>query len=571
MNQKVLPCPSSLSTPDSPPISVAQPSRDGQAQASAAIAARGRRIALFELGEQPRQVHRVDARAAVLHLEADQYLLPIALQRPRADADVAALGELGRVGRVVEHRLAQPRRVADQPVRRVGVVDFDRQALGLRLFRDQRAHLVEHGRQREVHMLQAQLPGFDLRQVEDVVDDREQVPRGVVDLGHAVALLGVERAALQQPRHAEHGVHRRADLVAHVGQELALGAVGAVGRIARLGERGVQHLQLALCLLQFGDLVHQHEEAHHLAAAPLGHIVHPGVVDAAVAAELFALEHLGLARQHSLDSRQSVGQQLLAQHALEVAADHLVLTLAQPVEEALVGVAAAQFAVPVDHAARHVLGDRATELLGAHQLGVALAQPQLGLFDRRDVGLHDEKAVHLAVAPVGHVVRVEVAHLALLVGQRALDLMRLAGEHRFDHRPAAGVLLVAEHVAHIQADHLLAAAAEPGAVGGVGEFAEAVAVPIGHHAGQRVGHPLNEIFAPRQLGAALTHLVFKLLSPSLELGFELPALGAVGRGLGLAQRRGLQLAQQWAQRTAHAGRLLVLVTRVMVPPVETHR
>jgi len=50
-----------------------------------------------------------------------------------------------------------------------------------------------------------------------------------------------------------------------------------------------------------------------------------------------------------------------------------------------------------------------------------------------------------------------------------------------------------------------------------------------------------------------------------------PALGAVGRDLGLAQRRGLQHAQQWAQRTAHAGRLLVLVTRAMVPPVETHR
>ena len=35
--------------------------------------------------------------------------------------------------------------------------------------------------------------------------------------------------------HADDAVHRRADLVAHVGQELALGAVGGLGRF--LGPR----------------------------------------------------------------------------------------------------------------------------------------------------------------------------------------------------------------------------------------------------------------------------------------------------------------------------------------------
>ncbi len=41
------------------------------------------------------------------------------------------------------------------------------------------------------------------------------------------ALLVVERRVEQQARHADDAVHRRADLVAHVGQELALGLVRA--------------------------------------------------------------------------------------------------------------------------------------------------------------------------------------------------------------------------------------------------------------------------------------------------------------------------------------------------------
>ena len=45
-----------------------------------------------------------------------------------------------------------------------------------------------------------------------------------------LALLGVEVAAQQQAAHADDGVHRGADLVAHGRQERALGGVGGVGR-----------------------------------------------------------------------------------------------------------------------------------------------------------------------------------------------------------------------------------------------------------------------------------------------------------------------------------------------------
>ena len=48
-----------------------------------------------------------------------------------------------------------------------------------------------------------------------------------------VVLLGVELRVEQQAAHADHRVHRRADLVAHRGEERALGLVGRLRRGAR--------------------------------------------------------------------------------------------------------------------------------------------------------------------------------------------------------------------------------------------------------------------------------------------------------------------------------------------------
>ena len=59
------------------------------------------------------------------------------------------------------------------------------------------------------------------------------------DLGQAeeLALRGVDVAAEGEVDHAEDAVHGRADLVAHVGQELALGPAGGLGRLLGLLHR----------------------------------------------------------------------------------------------------------------------------------------------------------------------------------------------------------------------------------------------------------------------------------------------------------------------------------------------
>ena len=51
-----------------------------------------------------------------------------------------------------------------------------------------------------------------------------------------LALLAVERGVEQQPAHADDGVHRRADLVAHLRQEGALGLGGRFGGLLGLAQ-----------------------------------------------------------------------------------------------------------------------------------------------------------------------------------------------------------------------------------------------------------------------------------------------------------------------------------------------
>ena len=75
-------------------------------------------------------------------------------------------------------------------------------------------------------------PRLHLGEVEDVVDEHEQVTAAGAQRGQLRPLLVVDRpgdAQLQQVGVADDRVDRRADLVAHVGQELALRLVGLLG------------------------------------------------------------------------------------------------------------------------------------------------------------------------------------------------------------------------------------------------------------------------------------------------------------------------------------------------------
>ena len=88
----------------------------------------------------------------------------------------------------------------------------------------------------EVGGIELELARLDLREVEDVVDDRQQRLAGGGDRLGVLALRLVELGVEQQLAHADHAVHRRADLVADVGHEHRLHPRGLERLVARQRE-----------------------------------------------------------------------------------------------------------------------------------------------------------------------------------------------------------------------------------------------------------------------------------------------------------------------------------------------
>ena len=159
--------------------------------------------------------------------------------------DLAALGELDRVGHEIEQDLFQASAVAEHRGRKAGVnEDRQVQALVLGLRGEQLGGPLDGIAQNEFVAVEFELASLDPRQVENVVDDGEQRLRRIVDGSEQLLLPLVEPRPHEEIRHAEDAVHRRADLVAHVGEELRLGERRGLRVLRRLLEGGQRRLML---------------------------------------------------------------------------------------------------------------------------------------------------------------------------------------------------------------------------------------------------------------------------------------------------------------------------------------
>ncbi len=175
-----------------------------------------------------------DADAGVLHHDFHGDAAVAARQRETCTQHLAALGELDGVAHQVGQHLAQPQRIAAHAGQRgvvLRIVGHQFHALALGGVREHGQHFLHQRRQVQVHCLQFHLSGLDLRVVEDVVERRSA---GAVRNPARPAPIRVCRASswlLQQQQfvHAQHAVERRADFMAHGGQEHALGAAGRLG------------------------------------------------------------------------------------------------------------------------------------------------------------------------------------------------------------------------------------------------------------------------------------------------------------------------------------------------------
>ena len=214
--------------------------RDGQPQPGAAEAPCQAAVDLLELLEQPALVLGCDADAGVADLHAQRLpALGGTVHGRDAHDHLPALGELDGVAEVVEQNLAEPLRVAAQvTVHLRRDVDDQLEPLGLGALAQEADGAGDHRLERELLVRQRQAARLDLAEVEDVVDDPQQVLAGGLDLLQVAALPIGELGAQDQVRQADDGVHRRADLVADVGDEAALGV--ACLEVAVTSQRGQQ-------------------------------------------------------------------------------------------------------------------------------------------------------------------------------------------------------------------------------------------------------------------------------------------------------------------------------------------
>ena len=88
----------------------------------------------------------------------------------------------------------------------------------------------------KLNSLDRHLPGLHLREVEDVVQQRQERFGTLHDCGQMVALRAGQFRAECEFGHPDDAVHRRSNLMTHVGQELALVAVGRFSHVLRFLE-----------------------------------------------------------------------------------------------------------------------------------------------------------------------------------------------------------------------------------------------------------------------------------------------------------------------------------------------
>ena len=78
----------------------------------------------------------------------------------------------------------------------------------------------------ERHILQLHLACFDLRHVEDVVENVQQRLARPPDRPDHAAMFRIGKRGVEHFGHAEHTVERRSDLVAHIGEKHGFRAAG---------------------------------------------------------------------------------------------------------------------------------------------------------------------------------------------------------------------------------------------------------------------------------------------------------------------------------------------------------
>ena len=193
---------------------------------------------------------------------------PAAHRRRDVEAHAALRRELEGVGQQVLEHLLQPLGVGDDAAAEIGIdVHIERQLPVLGLVPERARHHLEQVGEQDVLGLDRDGAGFDLRQIEDVADQIQEIGAGAVNGARELDLLAGQvafRILGELLAQNQDAVERRAQLVRHVGQELRLVARGErqlgrllLDRAARLLDLLVLALHLDVALGQLLGLLLQ--------------------------------------------------------------------------------------------------------------------------------------------------------------------------------------------------------------------------------------------------------------------------------------------------------------------------
>ena len=198
-----------------------------------------RGIGLREIGKQVLLSLGRYAKSVVLDLYVDTVLTIGTRYAIGYQPYFAVLGKLGGIGQQVVDRLAQLGAIKINLAKIVAT--FHDEAIGV-LRRKRTAggfDLVDKRRKVDCLGIQFGLAGLDLRDVENVIDHGQQMlacGADLLEVGNLFAAAFQFRVLEKDFAVAQYRIERRAQFMAHLGEEVRLGAVGLLGFFLGCGQ-----------------------------------------------------------------------------------------------------------------------------------------------------------------------------------------------------------------------------------------------------------------------------------------------------------------------------------------------
>jgi len=203
---------------------------DGQTQARAAKMAGRGGVGLAEGRENPGDLFSGHADAGIAYMDRKPHG-PVDRGGARdTQGDRAGIREFDGIADQIDEHLAQAGGIAVELSRqRLFDVELQGEVFLPGFARKHHHDVVHHFLQVEVFLDHFELAGGSLGKIQNVVEDSQQGTGGTRDHAQVVPLSDGQMRTKQQLGRAENGMHRRADFVAHVGQEFAFGPTFVFG------------------------------------------------------------------------------------------------------------------------------------------------------------------------------------------------------------------------------------------------------------------------------------------------------------------------------------------------------